>query len=297
MGDCNLTREKLLKEAVGVLSAAGITNSQCEARWMIEAVTGKGWSEVLANGVLSSFELKTLGEYLSRRVHGNEPLQYILGFTDFFGLRLKVRPPILIPRPETEEIVSGLVSHLLSIGVNENDSIRFLDLCSGSGCIALGVASKFPNAKVVGVDKSFKAIELARENAELLKLKNAKFVQCDAEKFLQKNDEFFDVVISNPPYLKESELKDLTLEIYKWESREALVAGDDGLFFYDLILSNVEGVLGFGHGGDFPLIVFELGIGQAESVKRIARKNDFNVLKIKKDFCGIDRCLYLSRKV
>jgi len=146
-------------------------------------------------------QLVKLREWVDRRKN-REPLQYITGKAGFYNLTLKITPDVLIPRPESERLVEVLLET-----IDKLSSISIIDIGTGSGCLALALAQELPNATVTGIDKSAKAIEIARSNAETLKINNAKFLQIDL--FKNKIEDKYDVVISNPPYIPKIEMKSL----------------------------------------------------------------------------------------
>ena len=234
---------------------------------------------------------------LVKRRAGGEPLQYIIGHVDFLGLEIRVGKGVLIPRPETEMLVEEAIktvkSKVLSVKSSEktpspithHPSQFFLDLCTGSGCIALALAKEFPAAKVYATDISATAIKYARDNADRNTIRNITFLKGSlftpvAEHIL------FDLITANPPYIRTSDISGLQREVRVWEPLRALDGGEDGLDFYRETLSKASGYLK--EGG---WIFFELGFGQSEAVTEIARNSGFNNISIKKDFAGIERML------
>jgi len=240
--------------------------------------------------------LSRINRLVKRRAAG-EPLQYIIGHVDFLGLEIRVGKGVLIPRPETEMLVEEAIktvkSKSLSVKSSEKNhapftihhSHFFLDLCAGSGCIALALAKEFPDAKVYATDVSAKAIKYARDNADCNGIRNVTFLKGSlftpvAEHIL------FDLITANPPYIRTSDISGLQREVREWEPFRALDGGADGLDFYREILSKAAGYLK--EGG---WIFFELGFGQSEAVAEIAVKSGFKNIELTKDFAGIDRVL------
>jgi release factor glutamine methyltransferase len=213
---------------------------------------------------------------LRRRING-EPLQYILGSTEFMGLKFKVDRRALIPRPETEILVESALKELKS-GVNH--FFKIIDLGTGSGCIAVSIAKRLPQAQIWAVDVSAEALQLAGENARFNKVK-IKFLCTNL--FAGLKNKKFDLIISNPPYVSTKELSGLAKEI-SFEPKQAIAAGIDGLDFYRLIISQAAAYLN--RDG---LIAFEVGAKQAEAVKAMLIKENFRDLKIVKDYNNIDR--------
>lgn len=228
-----------------------------------------------------------VSQILKRRIIG-EPLQYILGSTEFMGLEFKVDKRALIPRPETEILISCALEKLKSTG--KAARLKILDLGTGSGCIAVSIAKLLPQALIWASDVSFPALQLAKENADLHKVK-VKFLRSDIFSALEKNQEKFDLIISNPPYIAKEEFCGLAKEI-SFEPVLALEAGIDGLDFYRRIISqaafylNVDG-----------LLVFEVGANQADRLCAMCDAQNFNVLDIIKDYNNIKRVVMAKQRI
>lgn len=211
-----------------------------------------------------------------KRLLNNEPFQYIIGEVEFYGLVLKTDNRALIPRPETEELVDWIVqSHEKNIAV-------IADVCSGSGCIALGLKSKFPNTKIVGFDVSMDAINLSQENVVQTKLE-VEFVQLDVlTGELPFEDNFVDIIVSNPPYVLMNEKVDMQEHVLLHEPHLALfVADTDPLIFYDTILKKASIKLkrnGF--------IYFEINEKYGEEVKQLFQQYNFRSIELKEDLQG-----------
>jgi len=260
-----------------------------EAWWLLEGLLKKGKSELLLQNdiIMSEQEQQQLDKWLNERINQKKPLQYILGSVPFLGLDIKIKPPILIPRPETEEWVSWLIDKLKAV---KNETLSILDLCTGSGCIALALAKEFPAATVIGCDINEKAIELAKENQVLNKINNVIFLQSDLFSSLPQNQKF-DLIVSNPPYGSENEWIDLSDEVKKWEDKKAFVSGQNGNEFYDEILKQAlkklktDSIL---QKHSFPLVVFELGVNN-QAVEAIFEKYGYKQIAIHKDLQGINR--------
>ena len=227
---------------------------------------------------------KKIDSIVLRRIK-REPLQYIIGFTEFYGLKIKTVQGVLIPRPETELLVEESIKIIKNIS---NDEIKVLDLCTGTGCIAIAIAKNFTEISVYATDISSKAIQCARENAEINGVNNIIFIKGNLfDPLIGSN--FFDVIVSNPPYIKTFEINNLQLEISKWEPIEALDGGKDGLDYYRKILQNAKNYLkpdGF--------IIFEMGEGQAEQITKIAEEKDYSIFSIKRDYSGIERIAIIN---
>lgn len=250
-----------------------------EAWWLLEKVTTKGKSVLLTSGkiILSEQQQKQLKEFLNQRIINKKPIAYILGSVPFYNLEIKVKPPILIPRPETEEWVNWLIEEL-----KKNNVTKFsaLDLCCGSGCIGLALGKAFPKAQILGIDINPQAIELSNENKELNKIKNIEFLQSDLYKNLHINFKC-DLIVSNPPYLAKHELQDLSPEVKNWEDHNALLADNQGMDFYHKILKDARHFLNQTNNS-CPCIVVEIGPAQKE-IESVFKTYNFNNLKQYKD--------------
>jgi len=216
---------------------------------------------------------------LKRRITG-EPLQYILGSTEFMGLEFKVDPRALIPRPETEILVSAALEKLKSRG--QALPYKILDLGTGSGCIAVAIAKRLPQALIWATDISAQALQLAKENADRHKVK-IKFLRSDIFKGLSKDQAGFDLIISNPPYISREEFYGLAKEI-SFEPVLALAAGVDGLSFYRRIIN--QAVFYLNADG---WLALEVGANQANRVCAMLKEQNFNALEIIKDYNNIKR--------
>lgn len=226
-----------------------------------------------------------LSSILKRRILG-EPVQYILGKTEFMGLEFKVDNRVLIPRPETEILVETAIVKLRQMGIV---SPKILDLGTGSGCIAVAIAKSLPQANVWASDISITALQLAKENACLNNVE-VKFIQSDLFDALELSNEKFDLIISNPPYVKTGEFCSLAKEIF-FEPALALRAGIDGLDFYRRIITRAADYL-----MDNDLLIFEVGINQAVLVKEMLEKENFNELTIIKDYNNIERVVMAKKR-
>ena len=206
----------------------------------------------------------------------NEPVAYITGTKEFMSLEFDVEPGILIPRPETEHIVEYVIEQNIK-------NAKVLDICTGSGAIAVSIAHYLKDCTVTAVDISDKSIEVATKNA----LKNnvsdrCKVLKADALKKLPFETQF-DIVISNPPYIKSEDVLSLEKDVKDFEPRLALDGGDDGLMFYKKISKNAYDILKYNG-----IIIYEIGYDQAQDVCDILKENYTNI-KVIKDFAGLDR--------
>lgn len=273
----------LLKEAVQTLKSRGTDEPDASAEVLLAAASGCGRAALLAfaEQPVSAEKEALFRHFLARRLAG-EPVSHILGYTDFCGLRIHVTPQVLTPRPETEELVL-----FASEFFRPQHALNILDLCTGSGCIALALADLFPHASVTAVDLSPEALTVAQDNAARLNLsERVRFTQSD---LFENVSGTYDLIISNPPYIPTADLAGLQAEVLR-EPRLALDGGADGL---DLVRRIVERAEMFAAPG--ALLALELGINEAACVRALL---DGRVWKsmVKKDIVGIDRFV-LAKKI
>lgn len=226
-------------------------------------------------------------EAILQRRSKREPLQYILGYTEFYGLKIEVGPGVLIPRPETELLVEETVKRISNFDFRIAN-LKILDLCTGSGCIALAIASAIPAIKVYGIDNSSESIKYALKNAKINNIQNVTFFKGNLFESIGK-DFKFDLIVSNPPYIKKSDLSNLQPEVKDWEPLNALDGGNDGLDYYRIIISEAKDYL-----RENGYIILEIGMGQAESIRRIAEIAGFTNITLIKDYSGIERIFTLK---
>ncbi len=227
---------------------------------------------------LSPEELSVLKEYLKRRLT-REPLQYILGETEFMGLKFSVNNKVLIPRPETELLVEFVINQSKQ-RFAEEEKIFILDCGTGSGCIAVSLAAIIPNSFVVALDNSEGALETAKRNAEKNSVSGKiDFILSDIHSF--NTEKKFHYIVSNPPYVSDSEYELLPAEIKQFEPRAALFAKNNGLQFYPLLAGIAKNnVL---HGG---CIIAEHQFNQSEHVQKIFTENGMSIVSAIKDYDG-----------
>ncbi len=216
------------------------------------------------------------------RLKKSEPLQYIIGETEFYDLKLKVNPSVLIPRPETEELVQWIIEN------HKNDGkISILDIGTGSGCIPLALKNNLPDSELFAVDISDKALETAKTNAEINKL-DISFFQLDilnAE--INQNFEKIDIIISNPPYVLELEKKLIHKNVLKNEPHLALfVENDNALVFYKAIIEFANNYLKVGGS-----LYFEINEVFGLEMTDLYRENGYQGIELKKDINGKDRMI------
>ncbi len=247
------------------------------ARELVAKILDKRFDKVLLSELVLTSEQER--EFLSMidRINGGEPLQYVTGLVEFCGLELEVDNRVLIPRPETEEMVQ-----IASKMISERDSQSILDVGSGSGCIILAISNLNSSKKCVGIDISDASLEVARANNDRVGL-SVDFQKCDA---LNGNVEgTFDMIISNPPYVLKSDRKKMSSTVYDYEPDLALfVEDDDPLLFYRAIAE--KWVHNLNKGG---VIVLEVHQDLAGRVAGLFKSANFDEVEIRKDFYGNDR--------
>lgn len=219
---------------------------------------------------------------LFRRRLDHEPLQYILGETDFMGVTLGVAPGVLIPRPETELLVETALKHATSTG---KDTMHVLDVGTGSGCIAIGLAHQLPALTVLGIDASEDALAIARKNHVRYPDLHVTFERHDIRSAAWPRGSF-DLVLSNPPYIAPAEYETLEPEVRDHEPRAALTDDQDGLAFYRILVALAPRILR--EGG---LLMCEIGHGQSDAVASLARAHGLTVREIIPDLAGVPRVI------
>jgi release factor glutamine methyltransferase len=261
-------------------------NAQQEAWWILEHTTGKKRSELLAqkNISLTTEEQSILTECVRQITIEHKPLQYILGSVPFCDLEIKVEPPILIPRPETEEWCTWLIDQLKAYS---NQNLQILDLCCGTGCISLALAKALPKSTVIGIDINTQAIALSEKNKLKNKIENIKFIQSDLYENIPEKSRF-DLIVSNPPYIREAEYEKLEKSVTDWEDKSALVADENGLEFYKEIIEGAHLYLK-DDSSISSRIVLEFGLDQAEQIKNSLLEKQFDSIEIHRDAMGKER--------
>lgn len=251
---------------------APVTVEEAETDWILTEVTGKKRSELKLLPYITSEQYEKAKEIASKRAEGR-PLQYVLGYHEFYNVKLKVDESVLIPRPETEILAEEAIKL-----AGEGD---VLDICTGSGAIALAIA-KNTRAKIEGADISADAIELAKENAESNGLK-VKFVESDL--FTAYKGREFNLITANPPYIKSGDIAELQKEVRDYEPKLALDGGESGIDVIVRIAKEADKYL-----KENGTILIEIGIGQAKEVKEIFISEGYTV-EVLKDLEGVDRII------
>ena len=239
---------------------------------------------------LDKAQASLISEVLKRRIQG-QPLQYILGKTEFMGLEFKVTPDVFIPRPETEILVETVIKQS-SIIHHPSSVPNILDIGTGSGCIAISLAKLLSNVKIIATDISSSALKIAQRNALLNNLDDKiKFINSDLFTSYELRFTNYDIIVSNPPYIPASEIEVLQAEI-KYEPRIALDGGKNGLDFYRRIIKETPSYL---KKGGF--LIMEMGFNQREAIKNIFQKSRvFQIIEFVKDYNNIDRVVVAQKK-
>ena len=254
------------------------------ARQLLCHVSGKSHEYFLANRDLYASEaIEEALMALVERVAAGEPLAYILGEWEFYGLQLYVNEHVLIPRDDTVPVATLAINQTLFL----NKDPRILDLCTGSGCIGLAVASRVKDARVTLADISKEALVVAKKNIQRNHLTGR--VTCVQANALDKPNAFlgkYDLIVSNPPYITTEEMLGLEKSVKDFEPHLALHGGEDGLVFYRSIAHHYKAALN--PGG---YLCFEYGDTQADAVCAILEENGFTILERSRDYNDIDRAV------
>ena len=278
---------------VKLLEEACIEEARIDAWYLLEYVTkvSRALFYAYPEKELTEEEKIKYEDCILRRAK-RIPLQHITGVQEFMGLTFSVNEHVLIPRQDTEVLVEQAL-YLLEKESKHPEKMRILDLCTGSGCILLSTlyhaerknSGRKQETKIygVGADISEEALAVAAENAKRIGIE-AKFVQGD---LFENVEGSFDMILSNPPYIRTSEIEKLQEEVRLHDPIKALDGKEDGLYFYRIIVEESRRYLN--HGG---WLIFEIGYDQAEEVKGLLQKAGYEKIEVKKDLAGLDRVVY-----
>jgi release factor glutamine methyltransferase len=281
-----LTVLEIIKRTTDFFATKGIESPRLNAEVLIgHALRRKRMQLYLEfERLLTEPELETIRPLVRRRAQ-HEPLQYIMGETDFFGLKLKVDRRVLIPRPETEQLVQAIGDMFSGTAA----PTRILELGTGSGAIALALAERFPDAAITATDISADALEVARENS----LANG-FAQrvswVEADWFQGVSGAAFDLIVSNPPYLSAEEVGETRLEVHGFEPSGALIAADGGMADLATIIAGAPAFL-----TPTGRLALETGIAQHARLEELSREAGFSRVESKRDLTGRDRFVFAFR--
>ncbi len=264
----------LYEWGTGKLKEAGIEEAALDARLLLEECCGTDRNHLLVHGD-DSVTVEQHEQYVNwiEKRSGHIPLQHILGYQEFMGLRFEVDDSVLIPRQDTETLVEEVLRSL-------HDGMSLLDMCTGSGCILLSLLKYSNGCKGIGCDISEKAIEKARINAGNLGLE-AEFLQSD---LFENVSGKYEIIVSNPPYIPSGEIPGLMEEVKDHDPAAALDGGEDGLFFYREIIPRAKEYLY--PGG---MLFLEIGCEQGADVKELMEQAGYKDILVCEDFTGRDR--------
>lgn len=265
---------RLYDELRLILKDSGVAEADLDSRLIMEYVCTTNRNTLLAHPdrEVSEAEESTIRDMIAKRAN-RIPLQHITGHQEFMGLDFVVSEDVLIPRQDTEILVEEAM-------IETMDGMSVLDMCTGSGCILLSIMRYKNEIDGTGVDKSDKALNIARENAKALGI-DCKFIESNLFEGVEGQ---FDVIVSNPPYIATEVIKTLETEVKDHEPIMALDGKEDGLYFYREITKEAVPHL-FGGGK----LLYEIGYDQGEAVSEIMIENGFKDVRIVKDYAGFDR--------
>ena len=276
------TYNDIYLDARRVLRQNGVEAAQLEARELLAFATGKTGQQLSRDLPLyaADYTEKRMDELMARRLAG-EPVAYIIGEWEFYGLTLDISPDVLIPRPDTETLAELAIGYVKELPVGA----RVLDLCAGSGCIGLAIAANCPDRRVVLGDLSDAALRVCRQNVRRCGLTGQ--VTCMNLNALESPLSAlwdFDLIVSNPPYIRRAEMAELDVSVRDYEPHLALDGGEDGLDFYRAISSKWKKKLR--PGGR---LLFEVGYDQADPVEKLLMVSGYENIQSHQDPAGVWR--------
>lgn len=279
------TYQEGLKAGVSRLKEAKIADAGSDAWILLEHVTGMSRARFFADGSLpmKAGEEAAYMELIDRRLR-HVPVQHLTGVQEFMGYPFKVSRDVLIPRQDTEVLVEEAERILRSNDWQKGkEPVRVLDMCTGSGCIAISLKKRNPALEVLGVDLSESALRIARENAGSLGVK-AEFMQSDMFSRFAGRKERYQMIVSNPPYIPTKVIESLEEEVRCHDPFAALDGKEDGLHFYRILAKESPRFLRSGG-----CLCMEIGYDQSEAVEELLKKEGFSGIYTKKDLAGLDR--------
>lgn len=277
-----MTYQEIIKKITDELKTAGVPDPETDARFFLEEAAGTDYSHLLMQlrDEVPDEVSASLEKYIEARKH-RIPLQQILGFTEFMGLKFYVNEHVLCPRQDTEVLIEQILK-------NDIGGSRVLDLCTGSGCIAVSLA-KLGGADVTATDISEEALTVAARNAQENEV-DVHFFKGDLYDALP-SDEKYDIIVSNPPYIRTQVIDTLAPEVRDHEPRIALDGDADGLAFYRRIINDAGTYLN--EGGR---LYFEIGFDQGKAVSELLRNNAYEDIHVIKDYSHNDRVVAAERR-
>lgn len=286
------TPHQLISQIAQSLSGLYRDRAACHqhAWWLLEALTQQSQSTLMLHETikLADIDVRKLDEWIHLLVYEHKPIQYILGTVPFIDLDLFVEPPILIPRPETEEWVDVLLQQVKPL---KHAALRIADIGTGTGCIALALGKALPYAEIIASDVNSQALHLAARNAAHNHVTNVHYVLSD---LFDQIPGTFDIIVSNPPYITPQEYDQLDPSVARWEDHRALVASDQGLAVIKQLIiqakthlrSNKE-LISYA----IPQLWIEIGYKQADSVLELMYRAGFARAEVFRDIFGNNRCI------
>jgi release factor glutamine methyltransferase len=287
-----VTVAEAINKAANLLSTAGITNARLDVEVLLSHIIEKDrvWLITHRDAVIDADDERNFADAIERRAR-REPLQHIIGNQEFWGLEFKVSADVLIPRPESEFIVEAA----LAIVQDRNAPVRIIDLCTGSGCLAVSLAKELPAARVIATDASEKALAVARENTRDHGVsERIRFLLGDLFEPLEELDirGRIDIIVSNPPYIQECDLAALQPEVRDYEPEIALVAGPKGTEVAVRVISDAPPYL-----KQNGALIMEMGLGQSgQLVRAVQATNAYGKPDIVKDLAGIGRVIVVKKR-
>jgi release factor glutamine methyltransferase len=274
------TVEEVLRWATDDFKARGIDSPRLDAELLLGRATGLTRIQLIVEGK-KELDAEPLGRFreLVKRRRAREPMAYILGTREFFGHAFRVDARVLVPRPDTEALVEAALAHTKHVSL----SMRALDLCTGSGCVAVSMALERPTALVLATDLSEGALAVARDNALRLGAYRVALRPGDLYAAVPPGCRF-DVVTANPPYIAAGEIAGLMPDVRDFEPRSALVGGDDGLDLVRRVVGGARAVL-----VERGVLAVEVGAGQARDVAALFEREGYGEVEVKPDYARIER--------
>lgn len=286
-----MTLAEVINDAALKLATSGVANARLDAEVLLSHIVKKdrAWLFTHIHDELDTESRRVFEAAIQRRAQ-REPLQYIIGKQEFWGLDFAVTPDVLIPRPETELVVESA----LKIITRRDQQVTIVDLCTGSGCISVSLAKELPSARIFAADLSDKALAIARENALRHGVsERIRFLEGNLFQPLKELDirGAVDIIVSNPPYVQSGDHASLQPEVRDFEPELALIAGPRGTEIHQKIINEAPEYLKQ-HGA----LIMELGLGQAELLARMAQKTGaYGVPEVLKDLAGIERVIVAKK--
>ena len=254
---------------------------ELELRVLLNKASNTDKEIFLSNFNIEKINIQIFKDSFDRRLK-KEPISKIFNSKAFWKYNFYVNKFVLDPRPETELIIEKVLNYF----PNKNKKLKILDLCTGSGCIAISLAKEYLNAKVVATDISSKALDVARINSKKIYCNNIKFIQCDLLDKISK----YDIVVSNPPYLSKIDYKNISDEIKLFEPKLALFAKNNGYEFYNKLANLLPNII-----SKKSMIFIEIGHSQAKKCIEIFESSKLECLEIFKDYQNLDRGIILNK--